>query len=119
MYKIEKCQKVKVDQGFFYLGPSNKERSVGYLELNPKTSLTLHNRTTGIEKLTQVKEICSMIIYDLEEGRIIKLNEKDELEIKPVGTWHIHCNPYDKISLTHWDFDGDIRNIIEAIRRSN
>ncbi len=32
MYKIEKCQKVKVDQGFFYLGPSNKERSVGYLE---------------------------------------------------------------------------------------
>lgn len=119
MYDIEKCQKVKIDQGFFYLGPSSKEGSVGYMELNPKTSLVLHNRTTGIEKLIQVKEICSMIIYDLKEGRIVKLNEKEEFEIKPVGTWHIHCNPYDKTSLTYWEFSGDIRNIIEAIRKGN
>ena len=119
MIDIEKCQKIKIEQGFFYLGPSNKERSVGYVELNPKTSLALHNRTTGIEKLTQVKESCSMIVYNLDEGRVVKLNEKDEIEIKPVGTWHIHCNPYDKTSLTFWDFTGDIRNIIKAIRKSN
>ena len=118
MHKIEKCQRIKIDQGFFYLGPSDKERSVGYLELNPKTSLTLHNRTTGIEKLTQVKGICSMIVYDSDKGRIVKLGKEDELEIKPVGTWHIHCNPYNKISLTYWDFAGDIESIIEAIRKN-
>ena len=119
MYDINKCQKIKIDQGFFYLGSSDKERSVGYLELNPKTSLALHNRPTGIEKLTQIKESCSMIIYDSDEGRVVKLNAKDEIEIKPAGIWHIHCNPYDKISLTYWDFAGDIMNIIEAIRKSN
>ena len=119
MHDIEKCQKIKIDQGFFYLGPSDKKRSVGYLELDPKTSLVLHNRTTGIEKLTQIKGSCSMIIYDSDVGKIVRLNEKDELEIKPTGTWHIHCNPYDKTSLTYWDFSGDIRNIIETIRKSS
>lgn len=114
MYEIEKCQKIKIDQGFFYLGPSNKEKSVGYLELNPKTSLAW---TTGIEKLTQITGSCSMIVYSLDKDKIVKLNEKDKLEIKPAGTWHIHCNPYNKNSLTYWDFDGDIRNIIEAIRK--
>ncbi len=118
MYNIKECQKIKIDQGFFYLGPSNEERSVGYMELNPKTSLLLHNRTAGIEKLTQIKESCSIIVYDPNKERIVKLNEKDELEIKPAGIWHIHCNPYDKISLTYWDFAGDIRNIIESIRKS-
>lgn len=119
MYNIDKCQKIKIDQGYFYLGSSDKEKSVGYLELNPKTSLELHNRTAGIEKLTQINGSCSMIMYDSDKGRIVRLNKKDELEIKPAGTWHIHCNPYDKISLTYWYFDGDIRNIIEAIRESS
>ena len=90
---------------------------MGYLELNSKTSLALHNRTTGIEKLTQITGSCSMIVYSLDKGKIVKLNEKDKLEIKPAGTWHIHCNPYNKTSLTYCDFDGDIRNIIEAIRK--
>ena len=35
MYPLEKCQKVELPQGAIYLGPSNKEQSVGYLELNP------------------------------------------------------------------------------------
>ena len=118
MYDIKDCQKIKIDQGFFYLGPSDKEKSVGYLELMPKTSLVLHNRTAGIEKLTQINGSCSMIVYRLNEDKIVKLNEKDGLEIKPAGTWHIHCNPYDKISLTYWDFSGDIRSIIEAIRKN-
>ena len=119
MYDIRKCQKIKIDQGFFYLGSSDEEKSVGYLELDPKTSLVLHNRTAGIEKLIQINGSCSIIMYDSDKGRIVELNEKDELEIKPAGTWHIHCNPYDKTSLTYWDFFGDIRNIIETIRKSS
>ena len=117
MYDIAKCQKIEIPQGAFYLGPSNKERSVGYLELKPKQSLALHNRPTGIERLTQVKGRCSMVVYDTKDGRIVTLNKGDELEIIPPGTWHIHANPFDKVSLTHWDFEGDITKIIEEIKK--
>lgn len=55
MYDINKCDKVEIEQGAFYLGELTKEKSVGYLELKPNTSLTLHNRWGGIENLTQVK----------------------------------------------------------------
>ena len=54
MQPIEECQKIKLPQGAIYLGNSDEKRSVGYLELSPHTSLTLHNRP-AIEKLTQVK----------------------------------------------------------------
>lgn len=43
MYPIKNCQKVNIDQGAFYLGPSTKTKSVGYLELKPHSSLTIHN----------------------------------------------------------------------------
>lgn len=119
MYDIDNCQKVGIPQGVFYLGPSDKKQSIGYLELKPKQSLVLHNRPTGIEKLTQVKGKCSMVIYDSKQGRTVTLNENETLEIKPPGIWHIHVNPYNKISLTYWDFKGDITNIIEKIRKGN
>lgn len=116
MYDINKCDKIEMPQGAFYLGPSDKKTSKGYLELNPKQSLTLHNRPQGIEKLTQVKGSCSMIIYDEGNEKIVKLEEGDEVEIKG-GVWHIHANPYNEASLTYWDFDGDITKIIEDIRK--
>jgi hypothetical protein len=43
MYDIKKCQKVEIPQGAFYLGESTKEKSVGYLGLKPRSSLSLHN----------------------------------------------------------------------------
>jgi len=121
MFPINQCQKIKIAQGFIYLGPSNERQSVGYLELNPKTSLTLHTRP-AVEKLTQVKGKCDMIVFDGGNkpvnvgGRIVLLNEEGKLVMKP-DTLHIHSNPYDEKSLTYWDFDGDIREIIEAIRK--
>src|SRR3990167_1593102 len=110
MYSISECQKILLPQGAIYIGRSNKNQSVGYVELNPHTSLTLHNRP-AVEKLTQVKNKCVMVIF-WEKPTLVTLNEKDSVTIKPKDTWHIHSNPFDKISLTYWDFDGDIRDII-------
>lgn len=76
----------------------------------------MHNRTTGIERLTQVKGKASMIVYDQPEGRMVTMNTGDKLEIVPAGTWHIHGNPFDEVCLQYWDFEGDITGIIEAIR---
>ena len=115
MFELEKCDKIKIDQGFLYLGTSDPSRSVGYLELKPHTSLTLHNRP-AIEKLTQIKGVCDMVIYKNGKGEIVTLNENDSYIIKPAGIYHIHTNPYDSLSLTYWDFDGDVTEIIDAIK---
>jgi hypothetical protein len=137
MFDIQKCQKIIMDQGAMYLGESTKEKSVGYLELKPYTSLNIHNRIGGvgylelkpytslnihnriggIENLIQVEGECVMIVFDTEEGTTHKLSAGDELSIKPEGVWHIHSNPFEKTSLTYWHFDGDIRHVIEEIKK--
>lgn len=117
MYPIKKCQKVTIDQGAFYFGPSTKEKSVGYLKLQPHSSLTLHNRLGGIESLTQVKGSCVMVVFDNSKGTNYLLKPGDKLTIKPEGIWHIHTNPFNQPSLTYWHFDGDIRKIIQAIKQ--
>lgn len=117
MFNIGKCQKVEIEQGAFYLGESKKEKSVGYLELKPNSSLVLHNRWGGIENLTQVKNKCVMVIFDKSEGTNHLLDEGDKLKIEPEGVWHIHVNPFNEPSLTYWHFEGDIRKVIEAIRK--
>jgi hypothetical protein len=116
MYDISKCKKISLPQGAMYLGPSNEEKSVGYLELKPHSSLNLHNRPI-IENLTQVKERCEIITYIKEKNEIFLLSPKDELVIKSY-VWHIHINPYDKISLTYWVFNGNISKIIKNIQKS-
>lgn len=118
MFDINKCEKINFPQGAIYLGPSNEKKSVGYLELNHYTSLNLHNRP-AIEKLTQVKGRCNMVVYKEEKGKTFLLNPGDVLIIKELNTWHIHVNPYDEVSLTYWDFDGDIREIVGNIRKAS
>lgn len=117
MYDISKCQKVSINQGSFYLGESTEEKSVGYLELKPHTSLTLHNRLGGIENLIQVEGRCVITIFDKPGGANYILKKDDKLNITPEGVWHIHSNPFDVNSLTYWYFDGDIRKIIEDIKK--
>jgi len=116
MYPIKKCQKITIDQGTFYFGESTKEKSVGYLELKPNSSLTLHNRLGGTENLIQVKGKCVMAVFDTPKGVNHTLNPGDKLTIKPEGTWHIHANPFDEPCLTYWHFDGDIRKYIKEIK---
>ena len=118
MQDIKTCHKVTSSQGAFYLGESNENYSEGYLELNPQSSLELHFRKEGYENLTQVKGSCVMIIFDKPEGTTYKLDKDDKLMVEPEGVGHIHSNPFDKTSLTHWYFKGDIRKIIEDIRSS-
>lgn len=114
MLDILKCEKIEIPQGSIHLGPSDENKSVGYLELDPHTSLVLHNRP-AIENLIQVKNKCEMVVF-WEERKIIVLKESDRLTIKPAGTYHIHTNPYDEVSLTYWEFDGDVRKVIEQIK---
>ena len=116
MYDIKKCEKIKTESGAIYIGESTAEKSVGYLELKPHTSLPLHKREGGIENLVQIKGECVMIIFDTPEGTNHKLKEGDELRIEPQGVLHIHSNPFDTASLTYWHFEGDIRKVIEEIR---
>jgi len=116
MYDIKKCKKINIEQGAFYLGESTKKRSVGYLELKPHTSLNIHNRIGGIENLIQVKGSCVMVMFDSIEGNNHKLTKGDKLRLEPEGVWHIHSNPFDKVSLTYWLFNGDIRHVISAIK---
>ncbi|MBI2010083.1 MAG: hypothetical protein HYS86_02770 [Candidatus Chisholmbacteria bacterium] len=116
MYAIKKCDKVEIDQGALYLGESTEKRSVGYLELKPHSSLTLHHRE-AIENLVQVKNSCVMVVFDKSLGTTHRLDEGDRWRIEPKGTWHIHVNPFSKTSLTYWHFEGDVREVIEAIRR--
>lgn len=118
MQDINKCDKIEMEQGAFYLGESTEETSVGYMELKPHTSLDLHNRVKGIENLIQVKGRCVVVVFDKAEGSNRKLEEGGTLRIEPEGVWHIHANPFDETSLTYWHFDGDIRKIIEVIRNS-
>ena len=106
MQDIKTCEKLSIKQGTFYFGESNERFSEGYIELNPHTSLEIHNRLGGIENLTQIKGSCVMIVFDVPHGNNHKLSEGDKLRIEPEGTWHIHSNPFDKTSLTHWYFDG-------------
>jgi len=119
MQDIKTCQKLEIEQGAFYLGESTEKKSVGYLELKPNTSLTLHNRLGGIENLTQVEGKCVMVVFATEKGENHLLEPTNKLSIKPEGVYHIHTNPYKEPSLTYWDFDGDIRHVIEDIRNNN
>ena len=116
MFDINQCEKIEIPQGALYLGSSDITKSVGYLELNPRTSLVLHNRP-AIEQLTQVQGVCEMFIHNGTEGSVIVLRESDQLRI-PAHTWHIHVNPFDVTSITYWDFDGDITHIIDEICKS-
>jgi len=114
---VENCEPIRIPQGVIYLGPSSTKRSVGYLRLLPNQQLDRHNRPVD-EKLSQVKGSCVMELYDGEElSEEKKLNEGDELLI-PANQYHKHTNPFDKESVTFWQFDGDITEIVENIRGS-
>ena len=62
--------------------------------------------------------ICLHLIHkpDCQTVKLLLING-DKLKIKPEGVWHIHSNPFDVTSLTYWHFEGDIRNIIDAIKK--
>lgn len=109
---------VRFAEGTIYLGPSDKKRSVGFLLLKPRSSLAKHNRPVE-EWLVQVEGISEIILFDgNREVRRVVLQRGDTLKI-PADQYHQHTNPTGEDSLTSWRFDGDIRAIIDAIRKQN
>lgn len=118
---LKKCEVYKIgSQGKIYVERSNKKISTGYLELFPGQRLKRHNRPV-IEKLEQLRGTCVMRLFK-NPGRKLErevvLEAGDKLLI-PARKWHQHANRGRAKSLTYWRFDGDITNIIEAIRTNH
>jgi len=108
-------EKYDMPQGNIMIAFSDKNLSVGVLEVNPGQELSKHNRPV-LESLYQIKGACVMKIFE-DDGstKEVFLKEGDQLEILPLK-FHIHSNPYAEKSVTFWKASGDITEIIEEIR---
>ena len=105
-------------QGKIMIAFSDKNLSVGTLELNPNRELSKHNRPV-LESLFQIKGKCLMKLFE-EDGSVneVTLNENDSIDIPP-NKYHIHSNPFNEMSITFWKASGDITEIINKIREDN
>lgn len=106
----------ELPQGKMIIGFYDKSLSVGLLELNSKQELTRHNRTVN-EELVQVSGSSVIKLFEGEElvkQVILKENEKVSI---PANQYHVHSNPTDEKSITLWQFEGDILEVIENIRK--
>ena len=104
-------------QGKIAIENSDKKSSKGYLLLNPKAELEKHNRPVD-EHLIQIEGSSSIKLFKNDEITEITMKEGDALII-PTNKFHIHSNQGNKISITMWEFPGDITSIIQNIRKSN
>lgn len=107
----------KMPQGKIMIAFSDKNLSVGILEVNGGKELPKHNRPVR-ESLFQIKGISLMKLFN-EAGGIeeVILKEGDSLEIEP-NRYHIHANNADEESITFWKASGDIIKIIEDIKKN-
>ena len=108
----------KIPEGNILIAFSDRNLSVGTLELDPQKELQKHNRPVP-ESLFQLKGRCMIKLFgdDGTEKEIV-LNEGDSIDIPP-EKYHIHSNPFDESSLTFWKASGDITDIIDSIRNSS
>lgn len=103
----------------FYFSHSDECYTTGVLVLQPGASLAKHNRPQAVENLTQISGKCLMTLYDAQDKPTeIELNPGEGVKM-PKGQWHIHANPYDQVSITAFKADGDILDIMKAIREGN
>jgi quercetin dioxygenase-like cupin family protein len=111
-------EKYNLEQGNIMIAFSDKNISVGTLEIKPKMELTKHNRPV-LESLFQLKGKCLMKLFNEDNSiKEIILNEGDSIDI-PTYKYHIHSNPFNETSITFWKANGDITEIIDNIRKSN
>jgi quercetin dioxygenase-like cupin family protein len=107
----------KIPQGKILIAFSDKNLSIGTLELNPNQESAKHERPV-LESLFQLKGRCLMRLFGEDGDKEVVLNEGDSLDIPP-GNQHIHANPYDEVSLTLWKASGDIIKILDKIRENS
>ncbi|MBS1266914.1 MAG: hypothetical protein MAG795_00883 [Candidatus Woesearchaeota archaeon] len=111
--RFEQCEAYELAQGRILIGPSDKEYSLGYLELNHKQKLSKHHRPAP-EELIQISGKSRITIYKSHSITKYDLNPGDYIKI-PANRKHVHENPTSEKSITLWKFEGDIKNIIEKI----
>ena len=115
--RLEDCEAKRLPQGVIYLGPSTPAQSIGFLKLFPNKSLDRHNRPVD-ERLKQIKGKCVMRVFENDKMiKEVELKEGQELIISATQ-FHQHTNRFEKESLTYWQFNGNIIEIIENIRKS-
>jgi len=107
----------ELPQGKIAIENSDKKSSKGYLLLNPDKELEKHNRPVD-EHLVQIEGSCIIKLFKGEEITDLKMNAGDALII-PANKFHIHSNLEESISITMWEFHGDITDIIQNIRKNN
>jgi quercetin dioxygenase-like cupin family protein len=110
-------EKYDLKQGSIMIAFSDKNLSVGTLELNARQELEKHNRPV-LESLFQIIGKSVIKLFEADNIKEVVLNKGDSFEI-PAGKFHIHSNPFDEVSLTFWKFEGDITKIIDNIRSKN
>lgn len=112
-FKIEDCEIYESSECRIFIGPSTKESSIGFLELNPRKKLSRHSRPVD-EELVQIEGISTMTLFSSHSVEEITLKKGDYLKI-PANKPHIHENRSSGKSLTLWKFEGDITEVIEKI----
>ena len=90
-----------------------RKRSRGFLALNPGASLEPHTRPVT-ERLEQIEGRSERVV----EGERVVMKPGDKIEIPP-GQLHVHSNPFKRKSVTRWEFDGDITEVIAAIAKAH
>ena len=90
---------------------------MGLLELNPYQELTKHNRPVR-EELIQICGTSKIKLFDGEglEKEVV-LHEGKKIVI-PARQYHIHSNQENERSITLWQFEGDIVDVIKNIKKS-
>ncbi len=111
------CEVYKILQGKIIIIFSNKNLSIGLLELNPKKELPSHKRPE-IEELIQISGSSIIKVFNNRKEKTIKLGENEKIKI-PAEQYHIHSNPTNKKSITFWKFKGNIIKIINEIKKNN
>ncbi len=111
-------ERYELAQGSIMIAFSDKNLSVGTLDIDPGKELAKHNRPV-LESLFQIKGKCMIKLFE-EDGSVKEavLDEGDSIDIPP-QKFHIHSNPYSENSITFWKASGDITKIIENIRKNS
>ncbi len=103
----------------FVFSHSDENFTTGVMYIPPHSELPKHNRPKAFENLKQIAGKCNMIVFDLEgDGSFSKvLSPGDELSMEK-GQFHIHANPFEEKSYTLFKAEGDITEVMRALREN-
>lgn len=108
----------QIQEGELIICHSDKDSSCGFLKLNGNQELEKHNRPVD-EELVQLSGKSTIKLFnDRDMTKEIELTKGSKFTV-PANQYHIHSNNNDIESITLWNFEGDIVNIIEKIRNQS